>query len=162
MYADFINDIAIFRGSPSNVRKSIAARIIYYYLLEGSQGTEGRRSSVLLEEFTARVLPHNTPVHDDTLDDELCMNWLKVSGGSIQEIFNISKVPKTPLEWEAQGLEDATVLNDVEITATFFDSLDLSVFTYLRNRHYAGFRQSELCATFFRLLERASKGNHFP
>lgn len=159
MYADFINDIAIFRGASSKVRKSIAARVIYYYLLDGSRGTAGRRSSVLLEDYAGRVLPPDTPASDDAVDDPASMNWLRVSGESLGRIFAESQVPKTPLEWEALGLEDSTALSDVEITPTFFDSLDLSVFKHLKDLHYGGFRESEMCALFFRLMERGTRGS---
>jgi len=141
--SNFIYDIAKYRHSPPLVRPIIAKTIIKDYLLQTSAGRSTRAEP---SPNVTRVLPANT---------ENIKNWL--------EYLDVTNVSANILGLHGQYLDEVkqVLQNDsvslTDSTLILFDRLDVIVFSYLKEKYWESFKNSEDYVKYFNYLTLSEK-----
>lgn len=148
-FADFLSQVAVYRSSPFEVKLILSSKIISTFLVDGSAGITSRQS-VLKEAYMFRELPPETTARADSIPDADSSNILRVSGESVDEIFEITKLPRQKEEW----IDDPIAAVAPEY---LFDSLDLTIFNFLKKKLLPSFQQSEEWFKMFKLIEYSSR-----
>ena len=127
----------------------MSSKIISNFLVNGSTGLT-LRQSVLKEAYMFRELPPETTPRTDIVPDASSENILRVSGESVEAIFEITRLPRRKEEW----INDPIAAVAPEY---LFDSLDLTIFNFLKKKLLHSFQQSGEWFKMFKLIEYSSR-----